>query len=110
MSLFYKIKKLFFRIVHKSSMENKETSTMEENKETSTEVWSPFSDGIITNSPALENEYINYILYGKGIRRRRLPVFEEICPSDDATEKQTHPCGWVLVDEQIEPSQRRNRG
>lgn len=26
--------------------------------------------------------YIQDVLYGKGVRRRRLPVFEEICPSE----------------------------
>ncbi|KAL8061105.1 hypothetical protein ABFS82_02G066600 [Erythranthe guttata] len=106
LSLYFRIKELFFAPVIKSSMENKETSTESsmENKETSTESWSPLSDGIVTKSPTLDDQHINDVLYGVGgIRRRRLPVFEEICPS--ATQKHTHPRGYVWVDdEQIKPS------
>lgn len=45
--------------------------------------WSPASDGIVQNSPTLGKE-INNVLYGRGNLRRRLPIFEEICPSERA--------------------------
>lgn len=57
--------------------------------------WSPMDDGIevvlpgsSAEKPASRDEvntYINSFLYGPTTPRRRLPVFEEICPSREAT-------------------------